>query len=287
MTRLGHRLRLVLLVLLLLLPTACADKKTSPAGPPLSPPPTEVPPEKTGKAGPATPNHLALARDLVRQGHYEVALNQLITAMEHDSTDPEIFHLMGVCYRETGKNKEGEEALRRALRLDATHAGAWDALGMVLQNQGRQDEAIDAFRQAVSHDPARAELLNNLGYALLRAEQKDEAYQTLQRALTLDPALARARNNLALCALRRNNDHEALRILLAGNPEWAAYHNMAVLYQQIGRQDQAIIMRRKAREHRQDMAGTGKGKAPAAAVDGRAAGAPPPTQATQAPDPGR
>ncbi|WP_028319517.1 tetratricopeptide repeat protein [Desulfobulbus elongatus] len=234
-----------IVALLLLILTGCAATGRNSSGD-LPPQPPAL--EETTKEDlkPPDPNHLALARDLVRQRHFEVALVQLQAVAELSADKPEAHYLMGVCYRETNRPAEAEQSFLRVLKLDGDHASAYNGLGLVYQQQDRRQEAIDAFRKAITLDPARADFLNNLGYALLKNRQYDEAWDALSKSLFRDPAYQTARNNLALCALYRNKDEEALRLLLDGHSEWAAYHNMAVLYRMAGRPDKAVVMERKA-----------------------------------------
>lgn len=217
-----------------------------------APRPPVVEPLPEAKQETPKPNHLALARNLVQEKHYDVALVQLEAARNKQGGTPELFYLTGVCYRETNRDKEAEQAFRKALDLDANHAPAYNGLAMVHQRQGRQEEALAAFRKAVDLDPARADFLNNLGYALLKQGQYEEALVFFRKSLSLDSTYQTARNNLALCVLHLHRDAEALQVLLGGNSPWVAYHNMAVLYRMTGRPDKAVVMERKSGELRKE-----------------------------------
>ncbi len=237
----------VMLMLMLVL-AGCGNKGPEKAAErPQTPPVVEELPAEAARQ--TEPNHLALARDLMRQGHHEVALVQL-NAVKHTAGDPEIPYLRGVCYRETNRPQEAAQAFAEALKQQSGFAPAHNGLGLVYQQQERGEEALAAFRKAIALDPARSDFYNNLGYALMKSHQYEEAAQALAQSLALDSSSQMARNNLALCALYRNNETEALRVLLAGNSEWVAYHNLAVLHRMTGRPDKAIIMERKAAELR-------------------------------------
>jgi len=212
----------------------------------LGEPPTEV------KQPPPKPDHFALARNLIQEKHYEVALIQLQEAKKQGEMTAELLNMMGVCYRETNRNTEAEELLNKALKLDPEYAPTYNGLGMIYQDQNRREEALSAFRKAIALNPARTDFFNNLGYALLKQGQYEEALIVFRKGLTLDPAYQTARNNLALCFLHLHRDNEALQTLLGGNDAWVAYHNMAVLHRMTGRPDKAVVMERRSQNLRKD-----------------------------------
>jgi Flp pilus assembly protein TadD len=198
------------------------------------------------------PNHLALARNLVEGGFYEVALVQLETAQEDEGQNPEVHYLMGVCHLESKRPEAAVAAFKKALARDDKYAPAHNGLGRALEQQGRKKAAIQAFKKAVSLDPARADFNNDLGYALLLAGRYEAAEEHLLRSLDLDPAYRIARNNLAICYGYQGREGDALQVLLRDYPPPVAYRNMAAVYRLMGRPDKAGEMTEAAEglEHR-------------------------------------
>jgi Flp pilus assembly protein TadD len=201
---------------------------------------------RQAEAAERRPNHLALARDLVQRGFYEVALVQLEEAGQQARQNPEIDFLIGVCHRETGRLDEAEAAFRRALSVDADYASAHDGLGLVFERQARPEAAAACFQKAVALDPARAEFCNNLGFALLARGRLQEAEIYLRRSLALDPAYQTARNNLAICYGYQGREADALALLLDRNRPPVAYRNMGAVYRLMGDGQKAEAMDRKA-----------------------------------------
>ncbi|PIE73710.1 MAG: hypothetical protein CSA20_01930 [Deltaproteobacteria bacterium] len=201
------------------------------------------------------PRHLALAKDLINQKHYEVALRQLELAMKNEK-GAELYYLEGVCYRETGNLEKAFFSFRKAIDQEKTFAMAYNGLGLTFVRMEQLDKGIEALRQAIHYDPARADFLNNLGYALMKDKQYSEAARYLRRCLTIDPGHVVARNNLAISYGFTGQEQEALSVLLEGNPPEVAYRNMSAIYQMTGDPQKAAAARqmaaRKYREKQQE-----------------------------------
>ncbi len=200
------------------------------------------------------PNYTALAQDLIARKHYEVALGQLIMALEEGTRSAEVYYLQGVCLRETDQSEEALASFAKALQYDDHYAKAHNGMGMVYVKNRDFPKAIEAFRQAVELDPARADFINNLGYAYLMDKQFTEAEHYLGRSLAIDPEYMTARNNLALCYGYLQRDRDAFQVLREKVTAQVAYHNMAVIYQLLGKQNNAAEAEKKAAALKQQAA---------------------------------
>ncbi len=211
------------------------------------------PPEATSPPNwleePPKPDHLALARDLLRLGHYAVAMRQLQKALETEAENPEIHCLTGICLRETGDFAAARDSFRRAIALDPGYAPAHAGLGIALYSTGASGAAEIALSRAVALDPACVDCRNNLGVLALRRRDFTEARERFEQCLRLDPRHERSRNNLAECLARMGRDDEALVVLLNRFPPAVACNNLGSIYHAIGHSDAARRMFRRALMH--------------------------------------
>lgn len=176
------------------------------------------------------PNHIALARDLMDKGFYDVALVQLKTAMEKDKTSVDAYNLAGVCTRETGKLKQSLEYFEYALLLDSDNAPVHNNIAILYTLMQQSITARKHFERAVELDPARVSFFNNLGYFLMEREEYGEAEAIFNQGLALDPSNENVINNLAICLGHQKMDTEALKLLMAHQSLELAFYNMGCIY---------------------------------------------------------
>ncbi len=193
------------------------------------------------------PDRIALARDLMDKGYYDIALAELQRAEKSGRPRADVQHLMGLCARETGRIKEAEALFSKALSADPDFAPAYNGIGTVAAIANDTETTLDAFRRAVSLDPARADFQNNLGFALLVAEDRyAEAERLFRRSLELKPGFEIAAHNLALALVLQGRDPEALTVLTSISSPAQAYHNMGKILQVRGETEKAEAMLARA-----------------------------------------
>ena len=193
-------------------------------------------------------DHVALARQLIDQEHYDVALVQLEQARAAGARTTEIDHLMGVCYRESGDLTAAADAFQKAIEQDPLYAPAYGGMGLTLARKEGVDRALPYFERALKLDPAKADVCNNLGYALLKSERLPEAERVLRKCLAIDPGFSVARNNLAVCLGLLDKDDQALRLLLQTQPPAAAFRNLSAIVRKRGDTVKADKLLERARE---------------------------------------
>ncbi|MBI9092839.1 MAG: tetratricopeptide repeat protein [Desulfobacterium sp.] len=176
------------------------------------------------------PNHVALAKELMDKGFYDVALVQLKTALEKDKTSFDAYNLAGVCARETGKLKKGLDYFEYALLLDRDNASAHNNIAILFSIMGQDTSARNHFKRAVALDPARAGFFNNLGYFLMDLKEYGEAETRFNQALVLEPSNENVINNLAICLGHQKKDDRALKLLMEHQPLELAFYNMGCIY---------------------------------------------------------
>jgi Tfp pilus assembly protein PilF len=227
----------------------CAVQSAQKA-PPLRPQETETQPDWQPSD---EPNHLALARDLIRQGHHTVALRQLELATRGNESDPESHYLRGVCQRETGDLAGARKSFQRAIRMDREFAPAYNGLGIVCFTSGQYPEAHKAFSKAATLNPADPDFLNNLGVLEMRTHRAKAALTRFEACLRIAPDFTPAKNNLAECLVRLGRDAAALAFLEHHFPPAVASNNLGAIYEQVGYPSRARGMFLRALEQDPDL----------------------------------
>ena len=243
----AHRTTLLLSVALLLL-SGCTGgnavrKKGAAAYEPRREPTVTNQPRLEPKA-----DHVALARQLIDQGHYDVALVQLEQARRKADRTTEIDHLMGVCHRESGDLTAAVDAFQKAITQDPQYAPAYGGLGLTLAQKEGIDSSLPYFEHALKLNPAKADVCNNLGYALLKSGRLAKAERVLRKCIAIDPGFSVARNNLAVCLGLRGKDDQALRLLLQTQPPALALRNLSAIVRRRGDAVKADKLMERARE---------------------------------------
>ena len=186
------------------------------------------------------PNHLELARELVKKGLFKVALVQLEQARRSGGDSCEVFHLMGRCHLGLGEGEQAAASFRRALALDGRYAPAHNGLGLALDLSGSREPAWQSYGKAIEINPAIPDFHNNLGFSKLLAGRTDEAEHHLREALALNPRLRTAAHNLALCHALQGRYDRAADLLKEHDTAAAAANNLGVLYDLSGDRESAV-----------------------------------------------
>lgn len=242
-------LKIGLICLAMMLVFAGCASKNDTRRPPVKPVTEEdLPPQKV------KPDHLALARQLMAKGYYDVALVQLKEKEEKDGKTAETRFFTGVCEREEGDLWKAEDAFREAIRIDDEYASAYDGLGSTLFAQDRRNEALEALEHAVALNPGRANFQNNLGYAYLLENRLPEAEKYFRKSIALMPGYSLALNNLGFCLVRLGRDTEALKIFQQALSMAEAYNNLGVAYERSGDRLKALTCYKEALRESPDLA---------------------------------
>ena len=228
----------------------CAGQSAREAAP-LRPPETEAQPEWNPAA--EGPNHLALARNLIGQGHYTVALRQIDLAIQEDESAAESRYLMGVCQRKIGDLAGARKSFEQAIRLDREYAPAYSDLGIVCFMSRQYNEAHEALSKAVALNPANPDFLNNLGVLEMRTHRAKSALTHFEQCLKIVSDYGPAKNNLAECLVRLGRDNTALSFLERHFPPAVACNNLGGIYEQVGYPSQARVMFLRALEQDPDL----------------------------------
>jgi tetratricopeptide (TPR) repeat protein len=128
------------------------------------------------------------------------------------SVDPDpsarVLRELATAYAMTGRSKEAESTLRRALERDPSLAEAHADLGLLLQSDNRVPEAEDRFRRALAIDPGLVPAQRPLAALLLRRGDAAGAEELVRSFVRLNPGDPGLRRDLAdaLAALGRSEE---------------------------------------------------------------------------------
>ncbi|MFQ5882492.1 MAG: tetratricopeptide repeat protein [Candidatus Methylomirabilales bacterium] len=125
-------------------------------------------------------------------------------------------------------------------------------LGLAYLNTANFRMAIPELTKAVEMVPSDPVYHNALGIALMADRRLDEAIKAFEEAVRADARFSEAKNNLASVYMLKGNPEKARTILLEvlkdpfyPTPEYA-YFNLAKIFEQQGKLDQAIREYRRA-----------------------------------------
>lgn len=148
------------------------------------------------------------ARAAFHGGRLDEAIGLLRRALA-DREDAGLLSDLAVVLAQSGRPRQAEEAIRRALELRPAHPEAHNNLGLLLCAQSRAPEAETAFRRALELQEAYPEAHNNLGALLAAQGRSNEAESAYRRALELQDAYPEAHNNLGALLAARGRAEQA------------------------------------------------------------------------------
>ncbi|HXI10312.1 MAG TPA: tetratricopeptide repeat protein [Thermodesulfobacteriota bacterium] len=95
--------------------------------------------------------YFAMANIHIKKAEYGEAESALLKAIEADPTKGRYYNNLGWVYMETGRLKEAEEAVERAMRQGSSeHPAYLDTLGLIQMKGERFTEAEKTFTRALS-----------------------------------------------------------------------------------------------------------------------------------------
>lgn len=108
-------------------------------------------------------------------------------AIELDSTNSEVYHLLGGIRTWTNWDwKGGEASYRKAIELNPQNADAHSTYSHLLNILGRPDEAMKHIKIALDLDPVNSKIQSFYGVDLIFVRRYEEAVKAFQKALDLD-----------------------------------------------------------------------------------------------------
>ncbi|MBC7254914.1 MAG: tetratricopeptide repeat protein [Chloroflexi bacterium] len=143
--------------------------------------------------------HIASGEQLLYLGDYERAIPEFEEAVALLPDRFDIYISLGVLYKETGRQAEGQAALERAQQLAPDRATFLIAYARILSAVNHLDEALVTIEEAISLKPDSAEAYLIRAGVYEAQNEIDKAIADLEKASDL----ARAQNQNALYVLAR------------------------------------------------------------------------------------
>ena len=142
---------------------------------------------------------------------YEAAAAALTKAAVIDPGNAEVFKAMGVVQEKLGDFDKAELSFRKAVDLDSADVQAQVNLAVALIRKRREPQAEELLLKANNRFPKDARLLGVLGWAELELGKYDEAEQSLQQSLELNAMSGPVHHNLGVLYERLGRPEDAKR----------------------------------------------------------------------------
>jgi tetratricopeptide (TPR) repeat protein len=142
------------------------------------------------------------------------------------------------------------EASRKAAELEPTLGPVRETRGRIALLQGLPAEAAAEFRRAIDAQPYSVEAWLGLGRALDRQGRAEEAAKAYGRAIEIQPGWWSTHSHLGVFLLMRGDLSgalESLKTAVSLSPDnTRAIDNLGIVYQQLGRHEEAIVEYRRS-----------------------------------------
>ncbi|MEM1095866.1 MAG: tetratricopeptide repeat protein [Bacteroidota bacterium] len=186
---------------------------------------------------------IVLGRAFLEQGNAQAAVQAFADGVAAFPDAARLHYWHGRALYDAGRLNEALAPLKQALDLQPKFVEAALTLAEALQRLGRANEAIAFYEYVIAEDPIHhPKAWNDLGFIYLNRQALDQARTHLDRAIALDPDLAVALVNRGAIALMQQTADAAsyFERAIAADAEYApAYGNLALIYAQAGRTDEA------------------------------------------------
>jgi len=186
--------RLPVLVVLIMLLTACASQQTA----------DTYDETETQKA---VISNTALGLEYMNRGQYEVALNKLKKAVKEDPNYAPAQTVLAVLYERIGEKELAGKHYKKAYEAAPKDGDVNNNYGVYLCQSGEPEEAIRHFRAALD-DPFYSSpsiALSNAGSCALKAGDYAQADEYLRQALKIEPGLPDALMNMSRLCFEQND----------------------------------------------------------------------------------
>jgi type IV pilus assembly protein PilF len=155
--------------------------------------------------------HTDLGIAYLRDGKYEIALNEARIALDTFNNYAPAHNLKGLLHMALGQNDQAEAAFRQAVSLAPNNPEISNNFGWFLCQTGKVKESFTYFNQVIRNPLYKtpAKVLHNMGVCALMDKDDVSGESYLFRALKLDPNNLRAYYLLADIEYRRGHFQDA------------------------------------------------------------------------------
>jgi len=191
-----------------------------------------------------------------RSGRFNLAIEAYRRALEIQEDLPEVHYNLGIAFMKSGMIEEAFEEYRTAVSLKPRYAQAYSNLGFIHLELGQVDLALTEVRKALAIEPELAEALTTLGAVFIAQNKYREAESVSRKALEIDPCLPGIYNNLGCVAMNERRIEQAVgeyKKALEIDPSYAqAHYNLGRAYLVSGMTDESIDEFRRAISLKED-----------------------------------
>lgn len=145
-----------------------------------------------------------------------------------------------------GSTDRALDQYQRALRLNPRHANAHFRRGVIYTRQKNYDAALRSWNGYLKATGGSAGAYANLGFCHEVAGRGPQAETAYLAGIRADPRNAACRVNYGLWLARREKYNEAATQMRAVLSEAETHYNLASIYEQKGRREQAKVEYQKA-----------------------------------------
>jgi tetratricopeptide (TPR) repeat protein len=185
---------------------------------------------------PPGPKAVLRGKELIEEGRYPEAVEELRTATSLLATNAEAWNYLGLACHRAGQVTNAALAYQKALALDHDLVEARYNLGCLWLEQNQLESAKENFVAYTLRRPNLPEGWQKLGEIQLRQHDTTAAERSFGESLRLNPQNAEALNGLGLIQFQRRRPREAAQYFasaLKQQPDYGpALLNSAVVAQQ-------------------------------------------------------
>ncbi len=166
-------------------------------------------------------NHLRLAELLLRQKHYDRAVDVLLAARKKFRDVPYITYSLAIAFSQAKRHPEAMAAFSDAQaeaetgREEMLNAAFFFSYGAAAEQAGLFDKAADLLKQSIELEPNNAQACNYLGYMWVdRSEHLEEAGELIKKAVSMEPEKGEYLDSLGWFYFKKGDAEKALQELL-------------------------------------------------------------------------
>ncbi|KAA3613347.1 MAG: tetratricopeptide repeat protein [Calditrichaeota bacterium] len=182
------------------------------------------------------PVHVTLAILAKGKGQYNLAVTELIRALEIDPVNADAFRELAGTYAKLNKSDKVEETYLKAIELKPGHWENYYELALFYYRKGDYEKAEHQYQFVVKLSPQNYKAVRNLGVIYLLKEQYEKAQIMCERSIAIHPNYG-AYANLGLIHFTLNRYEESARMyekaLELNDKYYLNWGNLAISYQMI------------------------------------------------------
>jgi tetratricopeptide (TPR) repeat protein len=165
------------------------------------------------ESAPDAANYFKVGQGEMSRGRFPEAIENFNRALRIEPAYQDALFLLGICYRETGKDEEALRAFRKILEINRKFEPAYLYMASIYTDRGQLRQAEEAIGQAMAVNARSAQATYALGVLAYRRGRLEESIKYWEKAADMDKTLAAAFGNMAVARYNLGNFREALSLI--------------------------------------------------------------------------